>query len=1452
MHVPYVQTKISKIASEELNDILGVPVNIGNVDFELFNKLIIKDLYLEDQNGDVLFQAKRLAVGFEFIPLFKGKIRFKTAQLFSFQFNLNRETEQDPLNLQFVIDAFSSKDTLKKESSIDLSIQTLNLRKGTFTYNVKQAPESSEKFDAKHMEFSDIFTKIHLNQLNKEGIKATFERFSVKEKSGLIVKKIGFDVEATNEYAKISKMELSMPGSLLTLEDISIDMVRYDDLKPDIGNSPISAKITQSTLCLKDIRAFIPALANYTDIIFLEGSVTGTPNHFYINNLSVKDTGKFLLLANAELDNTTERGQTFLIGSIKQSFISADRINDIINNFNNKSIDIPTQIKNLGNIGFEGEVAGYLDHLTGYGILDTDAGSLRTDVEIGYNSGHFIKGYIKSDDLNLGRIMGSEDYGITSFGVKIDAKQGVTKKYAGMIDAVIDHIELKQYSYENITFNGHFTENSFNGIFDIDSPDGKLSAQGLFELKGGNSAFNFSAQAEHINLDRLNLIKKYKESDLSFEIDANFTGNNIDNLLGYIHVENIRFSNEKGGYYIDTLNIESSQTELNKKLLTIKSNLLYGTIAGDFSFKDIVPALKETASSYLPALVKTSGRKIKSANKFDLNITLDDTGEFSNIFSLPFILHKQTKVSAAYNHDSQQISMSITSPEFEINKMIFKDCLIQLGNQKEKAKLKIDVTNYKNEKRNKIQANFDIADNNVNLALKWNDKSDLYNGDFNIKTSFFSRPGKFPLRTEIDLLSSETTFKDTVWTISPSQIILDSANVQINNLLVSHDDQYLKIAGKVSQNPSDSLFVNLNKVNISYVFDILNIPVLEFGGIASGYVIANDVYNTRQLSTNLNVKNFTFNQTNIGDLNLLGIWDDEKQGIRMLGDFYKNDSSQMNVDGIIYPVKEELSIRFGAKNVDASFLRKYLNSVTQNLSGEITGDITLYGDFHDVTVVGDAYVKNGSFDVKFLNTRYIFSDNIHLTSDEISIKNITFLDKFGQKAIANGSVKHNFFSDFTFNASIMCNNFLVFNATEQLNNSFYGTAYASGPVIIKGDENLINFDATLRSNDKTKISLNFMSESDIEEYNFINFISPQKTAYNPSESIDKIFSQLTYSPIYYKTDTGTELKFNLQLEVTPSATLELIMDPLTGDKIKGYGDGNIQIQYGTSSPLKLFGKYTIEKGTYNFSFQQTLYRDFTIREGSSISFKGDPYTATLDINAAYGLNANIGDLNESLVIGSARNSIPVNCILEISGDLQRPDIAFDIELPNSGEELERQVKSLISTEDMMNRQIIYLLVLNKFYTQESGVTSTRTNDFFADLAASSLSSQLNSLLGSLSEKVQIGTKFSSNDNNFTDTEMALILSSQLLNNRLIFNGNFGYRDNTITNTNSFIGDFDLEYKLTPSGDIRLKAYNHYNDRYYSLRSAYTTQGIGVLYRKDFNNFRSLFMKKQISSFNTTE
>ena len=302
------------------------------------------------------------------------------------------------------------------------------------------------------------------------------------------------------------------------------------------------------------------------------------------------------------------------------------------------------------------------------------------------------------------------------------------------------------------------------------------------------------------------------------------------------------------------------------------------------------------------------------------------------------------------------------------------------------------------------------------------------------------------------------------------------------------------------------------------------------------------------------------------------------------------------------------------------------------------------------------------------------------------------------------------------------------------------------------------------------------------------------------------------------------------------------MDPVGGDRIKATGSGHMRMTYNNNGELETYGKYTLDKGTYNFTLQDVIIKDFTIRDGSSISFQGDPYAAVLDLEAVYALNANIRDLDDSFGQDPDlnRTNVPVHALLRAKGIISQPDISFDLEFPSLTTDAYHKVKSIISTDEMMNRQIIYLLALNRFYTPEyMGGTSAKQNEFLTSVASSTIAGQLSNILGKMTDNLSIAPNFRTNKGDFSDMEVDVALSSQLLNNRLLLNGNFGYRDNTYNTSNTnFIGDFDLEYLLNNKGTFRLKAYNHFNDQNYYLRNALTTQGVGIVWKHDFDKPRS--------------
>ncbi|MDR0413702.1 MAG: translocation/assembly module TamB domain-containing protein [Dysgonamonadaceae bacterium] len=1454
LQTPYFQQKVSRIATEYLEKKTGAKVEIQQVDLYFLNKLALRNVYLEDQCGDTLLTAKRIIADFDLIPLLQKEFYFTSLHLYTFDLRLSRETEKSPLNIQPFLDAFAGK-AEKDDSSIRLSIGNLSLGNGEFSYRVKNKDASPGKFNPGDIHVSNITARIKLDELEGNTVFANVKRLSFNEKSGFQVKNLAFDLAARSGEAQIEQLRLELPHSELNLKKISL---AYDSIKPDenrTGNIRFALQVTPSLVCPKDVSPFVPAFSYYRDKLEVKGMVSGTLGDVRLTGLTLKKKKELFLELNADIRhlNQPSFAGIYVNGNIKNMRLSAEGIRAMAHNFSPGQVRLPPPAERLGAVSLNGEISGYLNDLKAFVNLSTEAGGLRAEVRFGKEKTGFLKGKIKSaSEINVKRLTNNPAFGTAGFEVDLDATFEDLSHFSGQVDASIHPFEYKSYPYEQIRLSGEFTPNSFKGALNVNTPDGQVAVKGLCLSKGEDSRFDFSAKVSNLKTDKLHLTDNYVNPNLSFSVEADLQGNNPDNLTGSIAFHDLLFSTDKGDFPMRNLSVNASETG-NQRLITIHSDIINGKIAGHYAIKTLISVLKQSIASYLPSLIAPEETPLAGEDShLDIELTINDTQALSSIFELPVTLSGKSRINGTYDSFRNRFRLDAYFPLLNYESSAIEESYLNINNGNDYIEVTLKGTSrQKKNNRLNVFANVKVSGDSIYSAIEWDDnKSRKYKGKLDFTSGLAFSEKKKLFAASFHFQPSELVFNDSVWTLSPADIEYRDNRLTVSNFKANHNRQSITIEGNVSRNIDDNVTVLLENVDLDYIFKSINIKSLTFGGIATGFVNARDVYNTRQLSTHLDITDFAFNDAVFGNLVLAGRWDDKKQGVEMKGNAVKDETARVLVDGFIYPVKEELSIFFDAQNANAAFLRKYLNPIAPGFSGLITGKLHLFGDLNKPTVEGDAWVENGSFGISYLNTTYTFNDWIRCTPDEISLRNATLYDKDGNKALVNASVRHNLFTDFQFSVQVSYEDFLIFNATPQTNPPFYGTVFGTGTASIRGTEALVSIDISMNNTENSLLTFNFMEEVDIADYNFINFINSQAGTRSKSGT-----EQSSGIP-----DTGTDIHLTLLVNANNDATLELIMDPLTGDKISATGTGTVQVQYGTKTPLRIIGNYRIERGNYNFSLQQAFYRNFEIEDGSTITLRGDLSTAELNIKAAYTVSANLGDLDQQFFqsasgsdVGklSVRNNIPVNCVLLLSGPLEHPVIKFDLELPGSTAELERQVKSYIRTDDMLNRQIVYLLVLGRFYTAPEYTRSDLRINNDLSFLTSTLSNQISNMLGVLNNNFRIGTAFHQfYEGNTSNTEVELLLSSTLLDNRLIINGNFGYSNNPYSGENQtgnsipLVGDFDIEYKLTKNGEIRLKGFNHYNYRNYYSLTPEMTQGFGIVFKRDFNNMKDLFGKRK--------
>ena len=666
---------------------------------------------------------------------------------------------------------------------------------------------------------------------------------------------------------------------------------------------------------------------------------------------------------------------------------------------------------------------------------------------------------------------------------------------------------------------------------------------------------------------------------------------------------------------------------------------------------------------------------------------------------------------------------------------------------------------------------------------------------------------------------------DTVWNIHPSHIAIDSGRVFIDNFLFEHEDQYLRIDGKLTKKESDSCRVDLRNIKLDYVLDIVQFDDVEFGGLVTGKVHLKSVMKNPVMRTRLNVHKFCLNRSLLGEADIAGVWDKELGGVRLDAQIAEKGISSTHVTGYVSPKLKGLDLSIRADSTNLGFLQPFIEGIFSEINGRVNGNVRLYGDFKHLDLEGEVRAKmDAKIDV--LNTYFqIRDDSIHISSGSLDFRNV------------NGYLHHTKLKNLMYHFNIRGNNLLMYNTYEAGNMPFYGKVYGTGNVVLDGGNNAMTVDASLTTGNNTSFTYITGVTTEAASNQFITFVD--KT---PKRIHDNVETNLYHHSNVRKTkeDDGPpmDLRINMLIEATPSATMKIIMDPVAGDNITATGNGNLQVNFFNKGDFRMFGSYVIDQGMYKLSMQEVIRKDFTLKSGGTVTFSGDPYQANLDLQAVYTVNsASLSDL----VVDPSRNqgTVKVNCLMNLTGNLSNPDIKFDLELPTVSEEDRELVRSATSTEEQMNTQIIYLLGIGKFYTYDYA-NNDQSSNATSSLAFSTLSGQLNNMLSQWmgNKNWNIGANLSTGEKGWTDVEAEAMLSGRLLNNRLMINGNFGYKENVMANSN-FVGDFEAIWLLTKNGDFRLRGYNQTNDRYFT-KSTLTTQGVGLMYKKDFNTWDELF------------
>ena len=1435
-HIPVCQAYLGKHTAQAIGEKLGTKVSVGRVDLGFLNRIIIDDVLIYDQQQRMMLSVARLSARVDVLPLTQGRISISSAQLFSAHARISKKDSLSKPNFQFVLDSLASKDTTS-HTPLDLHVNSFILRNSSVKYDQMDAPQTEGKFNPQHMYFNKISAYVTLKTLTDDSLDINIRRLTLKEQAGLDINRLTLKLQAGRTGASLRDLRLEMPSTQVQIDTIDASYQFAADTL-NMATLTYHGAIRNTFVTPSDLKCFHTPLKNIQKAIHLETSFHGEGSKLTVPQIQIYTDAKDInLLANGWIDYSKARPSW-------EAKVDELNLSESIIDFLQKNIGgIPEQARRIGDLRLNGIMGGTSDGgINAKTNLLTDIGQVRLNLAM--TGDKKFQGTIDTQDMNLRQLLDDRKFGKLTASVKLN---GILTPQRPTVNAqgIITEFAYNDYAFSHIGINGSYSAKGISGFLSIEDPNLTAQLEGAVDNLTGNRGthkIDLHGTINHLNPQNLKLTDRWKDAVFAAKIDADFTAKTLNDAQGTLQISDFSMTDHEGDVYqLDNLLITSGFRE-QLHYVTLDSDFAKAELRGDFEYSTLPQSLTNFIGSALPTLPGLPPISKKANNNFALRLQVNKSDWLQRLLGINLNFSQPFTLNARINDPSHTVNLESQIPDFTYNGARYTDgtLLIAAPTDTIRGYLAINKIMDNGQALN-IGLRADAANNLLNTAVTWDNRHDegKFSGNLNLTTSLYRNMQDQP-EAHIRIQPSHIILNDSTWNVEPSDIYYSTDNLVVQQFTVHNGQQHIIVDGKATPYSTDSLSIDLNEVEVAYILNLVNFHSVEFSGEASGTATVMAPFGSFMANADLTVDNFKFEKGRMGVLYAKATWNKEQEQIDIDAVADDGPEAQTIIKGYVSPTNNTIDLGFRAEGTYIEFMHNFTNTFLSSITGHANGAVRLAGTLDNMNLTGQLVIDEGKATVTALNTTYTLrNDTVILIPNEIELHRMPVYDEYGNQATLSGGIHHKSLTRLTFDLFVETDNLLAYDFRDFGESTFYGTVYASGDVTIKGRPGEVTIDCNVTPQKNSVFVYNASSPDAISNQEFIQWGSGSEKLKVNSE---KLITQNG------TVDIPTDIFINFLINCTPESTLRLLMDANTNDYITLNGNGTIRATFHNKGSFNMFGTYTVDHGTYGVTIQNIIKKNFTFNPGGTIIFGGDPYNAALNLQAVYTVNGvSLSDLN----IGNsfASNTIRVNCLMNIGGQPNAPQVDFDLEMPTVNAEEQQMVRSIINGQQEMNQQVLYLLGIGRFYNQgqnnaEAGQTG-QTSLAMQSFLSGTLSTQINSLLSTVikNDNWNFGANISTGNEGWHNAEYEGLISGRMLNNRLLINGQFGYRDNATRATPSFIGDFDIQYLLYPNGNLALKVYNQTNDRYFT-KSSLNTQGIGLIMKKDFNGLHDLFSTKK--------
>ncbi len=1419
-----VQTLITQKLAKQLSERINSKVSIGKVYFSFFNKLVLEDVLLEDQKSDTLFYSQKITAEIDSLKYKKRKVAFDAVTFSGTKVNVEKDTTGQ-FNFMFAVDSLRTPGNSGESWKISAS---------QFKFNNSDIAYIDSRLNTERNYFiNNLNFNISDFKLNKDSLNFEIEQLTMNDGKNLEIENLSAKVNTTSDSIVISGFNIETQVSAIHNSELKIAFP--DSMQKSLNSMEMDLNFSSSVISFYELAQLIPALEGMDQVVGFSGQIYGKINDLKGKNLKLQ-TGQN---TSAELDlyvnDITDSENMYLFLDLKNAQTTFNDLSSIKLPVSSgrKHLKFPESFYDAGILRYKGNFTGFLTDFVAYGTLTSKMGRLTTDVAVVPEAAGKInyRGKVVTKNFRFGELFQNDNFGMITFDGSIDGSfNQSTQEVYGKFDGEIAQFEVNGYNYENIELDGTLNNKMFDGILNIDDPNLKFNFAGQVNLNPEVPVFDFRLNLKKALPGKLNLSKNFPASNLSFFMLANFKGNKIDNLEGSIVLADGVYSNRYGTLNLDGMELQSEPDGPNGKLI-FTSNFFDINVTGKYHFQTLLNAFEKSINKYLPA---TNYEKLAQAgnNNFEYMIEAKNLDSLTAVFMpgikvlTPFLLYGKL------NSEQSVFELEGSIPGISTNTIMVKDIFIGNGPLDDiyASKFRLGEVILRNGmKLYNLTIDSKLSENEIQNQISWTNYHKLtYSGRIITKTVFTEPENGNHPHIEIEGFPTKVYIADSLWQIAPFTATIDSSKFEINDFKFYNGKQSVTINGTIAEDISSQLTASFDNISLWSLDEYMN-KDFSLGGTLNGTAGIADFYNQRVVFSNLIIEDFVYKDQVIGKVWLTNNWDFYNAAVNSEVKIEKNEQESLHASGSYHPDTKKLLYNAEVDQLSVVVLETILGKNFSNFHGTASGHMKIDGTPDNFSMNGALMATNAGLTIDFTQVKYNFSDSVYFKGDTILFDKINILDERGNSGIFDGTIVHQNFKHMEYNLSVVSQRILAFNTTPRDNNEFFGQVVANGRLDITGRGNSVNLTGTASTLNGTNVNISLEPEGEIERYDFIRFVSKEE-----SEKQEFTFPE--------KNDDSFSL--NLSIHATPDARVQLIYNSQIGDVIKAQGEGYLLFGIDKEGNITLSGNYTVEKGDYLFTLQNVINKRFSIEQGGTIVWSGNPYDAVIDINAVYKLKASVYDLLANIYNNVYQNQrIPVDCKILLSENLSNPEIQFEIDFPTVDSRLTNELRQYFNTQEEMNKQMLSLVVLGKFYVPEymRGTYEAQNPNLIGTTASELFSNQLSNWLSQINNNVDIGFNYRPG-NQITDDEIELALSTQMFNDRVTINGNIGNNVNPYSSNNSqLVGDFEVNVKLNPSGKVQLKAYNRSNNNLIYETSPYT-QGVGFSFTEEYNSFKQLLNK----------